>query len=224
LFYAPSDYDVRHAFKVFGVWSPQIFKDQGWKEKVLGGWAISGILNAHSGFPFTPVYKNIGCGVVYAESGANGGGWNCDLRPASYLGGAGDDYGIDAFRSAGGNFPNGGSAYFTEPAHTPGPPFADIVSGLAAPGPIPQAPGVARNSFRGPHYFNIDATVNKAFGLPGVKGLGSTPRVEIRAAAYNLFNKVNLKNIQNDILNEHFGEAQEGLGGRVVELQARFSF
>jgi hypothetical protein len=223
--YAPSDYDVRHAFKMYGVWSPQIFKDsQGWGEKLLGGWTISAILNAHSGFPWTPVYKNIGCGVVYAESGGNGGGWNCDLRPAAYLGGAGDSYGVDAFRLAGGNFPNGGPAYFTEPAHTPGPPFADIISGLAAPGPIPQAPGVARNSFHGPHYLNVDATLNKAFGLPTVKGLGSTPRVEIRAGFYNLFNQVNLKNIQNDILNEHFGEAQEGLGGRTIELQARFSF
>jgi hypothetical protein len=223
--WGPSDYDVTHAFKLFGVWSPTIFKDpQSWAERLIGGWTISGILNAHSGFPWTPVYNNIGCGVVYAESGANGGGWNCALRPAAYLGGALSDYGTDAFRRPGGNFPDGGSAYFTEPAHTPGPPFANIVSGAAAPGPIPQAPGVERNSFRGPRYFNVDATVNKAFGFPPIKGLGSAPKLEIRAGFYNLFNQINLKNIQADILNEHFGEAQEGLAGRVIELQARFSF
>jgi hypothetical protein len=191
---------------------------------VLGGWTISGILNAHSGFPWTPLYKNIGCGVVYAETGANGGGWQCDLRPAAFLGGAGSDYGIDAFRQAGGNFPNGGSDYFVEPAHTPGPAFADVAAGRVPAGPAPQAPGVARNAFRGPRYLNFDATLNKAFGLPAIRGLGNAPRVEIRAGFFNLFNKINLKNIQNDILNEHFGEAQEGFGGRVVELQARFSF
>jgi hypothetical protein len=207
------------------VWAPTIFKDpQSWAERLIGGWTISGILNAHSGFPWTPVYNNIGCGVVYAESGANGGGWNCALRPAAYPGGALSDYGIDAFRRAGGNFPNGGSAYFVEPAHTPGPPFADIVAGAAAPGPIPERPGVERNAFRGPRYFNIDATVNKAFGFPPIKGLGSSPRLEIRAGFYTLFNQINLKNVQADILNEHFGEAQEGLAGRVIELQARFSF
>ncbi len=71
---------------------------------------------------------------------------------------------------------------------------------------------------------NVDATVNKAFGFPAIRGLGPTPKLEIRAGFYNLFNKINLKNIQADILNEHFGEAQEGLAGRVIELQARFSF
>jgi len=48
-----SDYDVRHAFKVFGVWSPTIFKgSHSWVEKgcrLVGG--LSGILNAHTGIP-----------------------------------------------------------------------------------------------------------------------------------------------------------------------------
>ena len=223
--YGPSDYDVTHAFKAFGTWSPVIFKDaDSWAEKLLGGWTISGILNAHSGFPWTPVYNNIGCGVVYAESGSNGGGWNCALRPAAYLGGGLGDSSDDAFRRPGGNFPNGGAAYFVQPERVTGPPFADVASGLVPAGPIPQAPGIGRNSFGGPRYFNVDATLTKAFGLPAIKGLGSTPRIDIRAGFYNLFNAINLKNIQSDILNEHFGEAQEAMAGRVIELQARFSF
>ena len=64
---------------------------------------LGGIFNYHSGFPWNPVYPGTGCGVVYGESGSNGGG-DCDLRPAVYLGGAGNDYSNDAFRSSGGNF------------------------------------------------------------------------------------------------------------------------
>ena len=108
--WGPSDYDATHMLKIWGVWSPTIFKDGGWREKALGGWTISGIFNAHSGFPFTPVYAGQGCGVIYAGSRGN-----CDLRPASYLGGALDEYDDDAFKRPGGNFPGGGSMFFTNP-------------------------------------------------------------------------------------------------------------
>ncbi len=217
--WGPSDYDVTHTFKVFGVWSPTIFKDQGWLEKTLGGWTISGILNAHSGFPWTPVYQ-----ASAAGSSMPGVAANCDLRPAAYLGGALKDYSNDAFRRPGGNFPGGGSAFFTPPSRVEGPPFSDVANGLAAPGPIPGRPGVERNSFRGPRYFNIDATLNKAFGLPTAPVLGNAAKVEIRASFFNLFNQMNLNNIQTDILDEHFGEAQEGLAGRSIAMQVRFSF
>ena len=40
-----SDYDVKHAFKVYGVWSPRIFSgSRSWMEKIVGGWSISGIM------------------------------------------------------------------------------------------------------------------------------------------------------------------------------------
>ncbi len=217
--WGPSDYDATHMLKIWGVWSPTIFKDGGWREKALGGWTISGIFNAHSGFPFTPVYAGQGCGVIYAGSRGN-----CDLRPASYLGGALDGYDDDAFKRPGGNFPGGGSVFFTQPSRVDGPPFDQVASGAVPPGAIPGRPGISRNSFRGPRYFNIDATVSKAFGLPAAPVLGDAARVEFRANFFNLFNQVNLYNVQNNILDAHFGEAQEGLGGRTIELQARFSF
>ena len=48
--------------------------------------------------------------------------------------------------------------------------------------------------------------------------------MEFRANFFNLFNQVNLYNVQNNILDAHFGEAQEGLAGRTIEMQVRFSF
>ena len=126
---------------------------------------------------------------------SNGGGWNCALRPAAYLGGA--LAATTATTRSGGPAaisPNGGAAYFTEPARVRrGRRLPTSQSGRVPAGPIPQAPGVERNSFRGPRYFNVDATLNKAFGLPAIRGLGNAPKVEIRAGFYNLFNKINLK-------------------------------
>ena len=84
--YGPSDYDATHAFKVFGVWSPTLFRgDHSWLEKVVGGWSLSGILNAHSGFPYNPIY-NIACDAIYA--GSCGGGGTL-FTTSSYLSGWG---------------------------------------------------------------------------------------------------------------------------------------
>jgi len=111
---------------------------------------------------------------------------------------------------------------------------ADCPTGRVPYGPLPTAPGIGRDAFRGPNYFDVDATISKSFGLPKIPVLGENAKFEFRANFYNLFNKVNLQNI-NAIIgsinpdgtmtpNVHFGEAQNALGARVIELQARFSF
>lgn len=208
----PSDYDVTHDFKLWGVWSPKIFRGGNhWIEKAVGGWTLSGIFDAHSGFPWTPVYCNTGNNVVYPNSG-----FGC-LRPAQYLGGAGSDYSNSTFQSPNGNFPKGALSYFTVPT-------------WPATG-IPPAPGVARNVFRGPRYLGLDATLGKAFGLPKMKIFGESAKLNLQINAYNVFNKLNLNPTPNNVIsndgktsNPQFGQSQGALAGRIVELQARFSF
>jgi hypothetical protein len=59
--------------------------------------------------------------------------------------------------------------------------------------------------------------------------LGERANLELRANAFNIFNNLNLKpfNFAEGNLfftNSNFGQATEGLAGRVIELQARFRF
>ena len=238
--FATSDYDVRHAFKVFGIWSPKIFKGgNNWREKVAGGWSLSGILNAHTGFPWTPQYGlgelTGGFDPVY-NFGKNAGGSSSDagsgsVLPAVYLGGFTPNY--HGASNANGN------AFFTPPNVSGGVLFeclfvttvtANCPTGKVSFGPIPTAPGIARNSFTGPGYFDVDAQLSKSFGIPHMKIIGENAKVEIRANFYNLFNKVNLNGtcgwngIQCDIGQAHFGESNSALGARTIEMQARFSF
>ena len=91
-------------------------------------------------------------------------------------------------------------------------------------GPVPGAPGIGRNAFTGPRYFDIDATLSKSFGFPKMRVLGENAKLEFRANFFNLFNKLNLTSIQTDLNDPHFGEAQNALGSRTIEMQARFSF
>jgi len=234
--YATSDYDTRHAFKVYGIWSPRIFHgSNAWMEKVAGGWSVSGILNAHTGFPWTPIYNqgdldggfdpvyNFGKGGAGSSSNAGNG----QILPAAYLGGFKPDYRSKV------SVTTGGQTFFTQPNVSggvlfaclfPNPPVAQCPAGQQGVGPLPTVPGIHRNIFTGPGYFDVDATLSKAFGLPTMKIIGENAKIEFRANFYNLFNKLNLFNPQNNILDQHFGEAQQALGARTIELQARFSF
>ncbi len=246
--YGTSDYDARHALKIYGVWSPTLFHgSRGWMEKVAGGWSLSGILNTHTGFPFTPVYSygevlptcgpypginngNPGpCEPVFNFGPSSGGGsadaGSGNMLPAAYSGGFKPNFRSNATVDATGSF--------TQPTIVAGTLFQCLFanpdptlcpSGQQGYGPLPTAPGVARNSFRGPGYFDVDATLSKAFGLPSNRILGERAGLEFRINFYNLFNKLNLYNPQTDIINNHFGEAQTALGSRVIEMQARFSF
>ncbi|HMF76645.1 MAG TPA: TonB-dependent receptor [Bryobacteraceae bacterium] len=205
-----ADFDVRHNVKLYGVWSPRIFKGNDWKEKILGNWQISGIINAHTGFPLTPLYSNTSCNLVYPNSGY------CNLRPASYLGGAGTNYSNSTFQQFNGNFPNGALSYFTVPTFP--------VTG------IPPAPSVGRNVFTGPGYFDTDITVQKGFGFPKMKVFGESARIDFRADFFNIFNKLNLTNVNAVISydgvtsNPLFGQAQNALSARIITMQLRFSF
>jgi hypothetical protein len=124
------------------------------------------------------------------------------------------------------NFPNGGLAYFTNPP-VPTPPFPAV-------GAVPPVSPIIRNSLPGPHYFDVDATLTKSFGLPTTRVLGEGAQLQIRASFFNLFNTLNLKGssqsgpwnggISNFIANANFGQAQSALGSRTATIEFRFQF
>jgi hypothetical protein len=214
----PSDFDVPNFFKLWGVWSPRIFKNGNWFERLLDGWTISGIITAHSGFPWTPEYCNTGGNVLYPNSS-----YTC-LYPASYSGGALTHTDNNNFQYTS-NFPGGPLNYFTIPAYL---------------NQVPSTPGVYRNTFRGPRYIGNDITLEKAFALPRNKLLSESARIVLQANVYNLFNVLTLENpsnntydagaantiISNDGItsNPNFGLAPGGLAERIIELQAKFNF
>lgn len=245
--FARSDFDTRHAFKMYGTWSPTIFRgENGWLEKVIGGWSLSGILNYHTGFPWTPLYNFEGTSDIgdrydpvynfgQGAGGSSGASGSSAYLPASYNGGFNPNYRDSESHSG------GGTAFFTPPTLVPGTLFDCLFpnpdpgvcpDGQQGFGPLPTAPGLARNSFTGPGYFDVDATLSKSFGLPKLPILGESAKLEIRANFFNLFNKLNLKSdgnawsngIQANIYNDHFGQARSALGARVIEMQARFNF
>jgi len=51
-----SDWDRRHAFVASWVWSPPRHFSKAWKNRVLGGWSVTGITTLQSGSPLTMYY------------------------------------------------------------------------------------------------------------------------------------------------------------------------
>ena len=225
--YGRSDYNVTDAFKLFGLWQPVLFHNaQGWAEKFVGGWSLSGIYNWHTGFPWNPVYNaNTGGSALYY----NGSGYN-QLRPAAYVGGAGSNTSNSTFQNAvNPNYGGNGTTFFTPATFAVGPAFP-----ATAPPPLP---GIHRNSLNGPHYNDLDGSLTKAFGFPNMRVLGENAKLEFRVDTYNLFNKLNINtsSIDNTVgsvnpdgtvqsVNSDFGVARTALGSRTIQLQARFSF
>lgn len=222
--YGRSNYDVRNAFKLFGLWQPVFFRgSHSWAEKVVGGWSLSGIWNIHSGFPFDPYYNT--AGNLYTGNSGYG-----TVRPAALLSGAGTSTDNQAFmHNTNPNYGGNGTTFFTGPTYVTAPAFPAI-----SPAPLP---GIQRNSLKGPGYNDVDVSLAKGFGLPKMRILGESARFEIRADVYNFFNKININTASIDgrlgsvnpdgsvaNFNTNFGVAGNALGSRTIQLQARFSF
>ena len=209
--WGPSDYNVGHMFKIFGMWQPKFFHGDALWQRLADGWTISGIFNAHTGFPWSPVVSVTGGNLYCGTCGYS------TLFPAQYLGGAGNDYGTDQYKT-GSNFSKGGAAYFTVPMYTP---YSGNNYGTA----LPQV-GLHRNAIQGPPYKSVDFSLAKAFGLPKAPVLGEEAKLEFRLDAYNVLNNLNMNpsSISNNIANSNFGQATNALSGRVMTVGARFNF
>lgn len=205
--FGPSDFDVRHFITLSGLWDVPFFRNQNsWAGKLLGGWQVNGILTRHTGFPFTPTISS-------SLRGPNGNFFG-PVRPVFYNGQRPDSNTNENFLRPGGIFPGGGAAYFSTTIN--GDNF------------LSNPPGVGRNTFFGPKYFNLDMSVSKRFGLPSFGVLGERPNFDIRFNFFNILNSQNLAPLgsasSNRVNNVNFGEATGLLAGRVIEMQLRFSF
>lgn len=220
----PSDFDIRHNFILSGLWDIPLFRGRtDFVGKAFGGWAISGILDLHSGFPWTPQQ---GCCFfdrpLDAANDANGDGKGNDF-PTQYFGGAIANPSNQDFIN--GLFPNGGRDAFGVIEDCSDFPIHCVTTIVRGPA------GVGRNSFRGPNYRSLDISLVKRTGLPSFLHLGEAANLEVRANFFNVFNILNLPPFQTggrsntDFTNRgDFGRALSALAGRVTEFQFRFSF
>lgn len=196
--YGPSDYNAPNDLVVWGSYVLPIARHaQGLEREALGGWQIGGVMTMHSGFPWTPVTGQ----SVVTPAGPS----LSPLAPTAYYGGVIINPTQSQWLKPGGIFPLGASHYFN----------------ITSSGP----PGIGRNSFTGPGFWNTDMNFAKNFALPFAAGAELT----VRADFFNIFNQLNYAPFGFDSASTNTGSAQfgmatAGLAGRVTELSARLTF
>jgi len=199
---ASSDYDVRHHWQLSGYWELPILRNRhDFLGRAFGGWTLGGILDKHSGFPFSALI-----GSCDTNNDRNGDG-TCPDLPAAYFGGVLKSPSKQQWIN--GVFPSPATEF-------------DVTT---------RGPGCrCRNIFVGPGYTDVDASIGKIFAFPSIPFLGEGAKLEFRANLFNVFNILNLQPLApatapTDIINTgSFGRPSDGLSGRVIEFQARLSF
>jgi hypothetical protein len=215
--YGISNYDATHNLNgALGYDLPfgagRMYPLHGVLNEIVGGWRIFGILQAHSGIPFTPL---VGDGSINNGDLALSGSPNC------FCG-----YALFADRLGSGKLSN------------PTPSQWFDTSAFAAP-PLTVVGGVdhysfgdsGRNILRGPRLVDVDLSLGKSFRIR--EGMN----LEIRADSYNAFNHpqfvgsgTNPVPVDNNILSPTAGQITSAQGannfgpGRIIQLGGRFSF
>jgi hypothetical protein len=187
---APSSNDVLHRFNGTFIYElPDIHGGQGVLNGVVGGWQLSGILQARSGDAL----------VVTQPSGMP------RSRP-DVVSGADFILGdwTDSCTAAGCN-------YLDTTAYTRVPTIA-LTNATVRPGNY--IGGMAR----GPGALNAHTTFAKSFSI------GSARALQIRAEVFNVLNRKNYSNPQQNITNVNFGRITGATGARTFQFGARLTF
>lgn len=164
--YGYADFDTRHRFAASFNWDIPAFKNHsnGFLKHALGGWALTGILNARSGQPFS-IFD---CTNAFFEVCPR-------LVPTA------------AVPSINSNPPGSSVNQFTLidlSNQTPGN-YIDPVTGTGEFGPFPSNM-TKRNQFRGPGFWNVDFAAFKNFNIT------ENTRLQLRGEFYNVFNHANM--------------------------------
>jgi len=198
--YGPADFNIKHRFVISYSYDLPFAKGNRW----LGGWSVSGIVDAQSGVPFS---------VFDGGFDTNGNG---TFNDRAALIGTTDQSSVYTNRSpADGYFKTALFGDVTCPA--------SVNSGLWCEG---QSVGqLSRNSFTGPKYVDTDFSVAKKFKVTESAGL------TFQASFFNLFNHPNFAIPDSNLVDfgTTFGQSTAtfapGQGGaRVTQLALRFDF
>lgn len=204
---AAADHDRRHRFSFAGsLHLPSPSGGGAVTRALLAGWMIAGIGIFESGPPINIVNR----AAFVALRDANG----------TFLGyGANSgDYNADGFNY---DYPNAPSRDFSG-SHSRDQFVAGLFTAADFPRPEPGTLGnLPRFFYRGPGFAQVDLGFIKDSPFPWV---GTRGKLQLRVDAFNIFNRVNLGNVNGDMNSATFGRSTGTSQPRVVQFGVRVSY
>lgn len=190
--------DTRHRFVMNFIYDLPFKFQNRIVNRLLGGWSMSGIVQAQSGNPFSIFYDidTQGTGLGARARFANG------VKPLPL------PTGVNPRLQTGPS-----PALFRDP-------FIRLANGgLAVDRSILNGQGdVARNSFVGPGFVRADYTLQKRIQVR------ERQEFIVRADFFNLFNRVNLGQPVNIVTDPQFGQSLSAGLPRIVQFVVRYNF
>ncbi len=205
--YGPARYDRTHIFNANFVYDLPFFQNQsGFVGHTLGGWELSGIVNAYTGLPFTVtgvLNDPAGQGVLDGSSAVSG-------RP---------DLVGDPNHASAASGPihnnNGINPWFNTAAYAQ---VCPTING-AAVCPTGARPGNSHpGTVRGPGLWRADIS-----GFKNIK-FNDRLRLQFRAEAFNVFNHTNPDTISTSATSSLFGKVTGYRDPRILQLALKFYF
>lgn len=225
--YGPSEFDARHRFTLTGVWNIPAPKRGGALNKVLGGWAFNTIVSLQSGRPF-----DVYCGAAWyngCDFNMDGLAYDRPNRPAGI-----QTSGFSKQRFVNGLFGDPTLIYpvgtfFSRTSQALQTFCPNGLNSILDFGPVNSGPdsqcvpvgtdgNLSRNAFRGPSFKDVD------LGLVKNTVVSDRIKVEFRAEAFNLFNRVNLFNPISDLSSGQFGKSTAAFAPRVLQFGLKIMF
>ncbi len=205
--HALSVFDVRQRISFTAVWQiPGLRSQLPLLNHALGGWQLSGVTILQSGQPFS-VYCSLPFQPVFGPAG-------------NVVGNTGCDYNADGFNYDYPNTPSWGNS-------KSGLSRSEYMNGLfqASEFPAPalgQEGNLGRDTFRGPGFANSDVSLLKNFNIPWF--WREPAKLQFRADVFNVFNRVNLTQVDGDMGSPTFGRSTSTYPSRDIQLGLRLSF
>jgi hypothetical protein len=198
--YGPFQYDRTHVLAIDYVYSIPVFAHgNGILHQALGGWEVTGILQAYTGTPFTVTTSSVDPAglAILSSSGAS-------ARPDLVCN------------------PNDGPHQYNGHTGTGQPLWFNTACFVAVPSGTVRPGDAGRGIVRGPGFFNgMNANLYKNFGL----AREGRVKLQVRGEAYNLLNWVNPGAFgSTGNTSTLFGEISTFRAARRIQVSAKLTF